>query len=535
MSRRPSTPPGCPLRAVVEEILPAGEYPGLARVLAPHRAAALALLESTRLKQADSAALAALLDKHFPARPGAVRRSFHEPPCAAPDETVAFHWANEHQILVPGASRGSGLGDLFLCPNLRTHLTALAPEGTAAQQLFRVFADAEEGLLGLFHQLRRVTESRWYVSLDRVPSALLPRVVAAESQQEAWLRDHGVDAASMTPSALAVAHPGLPVDTGVLDEQLASELLSSLAPLDQCLDGLLLHADNLDALRLLAPHFEGRVRTVYIDPPFNTEDGRFLYRDAYERAVWLTFMANRIDAALSLLASDGSFFAHIDYNEKEHLKLLLEARLAYITEIIWRIGWISGFKSRARKFIRNHETIYHFAKAPRPFFRKVYLPYPPGYVRRGSGKPAGKGIPLDDTWNCSEADPLASIQIMSFSREKAGSQQLTQKNENLLERMIEATSEPGDWVLDFFLGSGTTAATAQKMGRRWIGIEVGEAFDSFTLPRLKRVLYGDPYGISEKRGHPRGGIFRVVRLESFVEALENAGAPPPPAFDPFAP
>ncbi|RMG17492.1 MAG: hypothetical protein D6731_03995, partial [Planctomycetota bacterium] len=174
------------------------------------------------------------------------------------------------------------------------------------------------------------------------------------------------------------------------------------------------------------------------------------------------------------------------------------------------------------KFIRNHDTIYHYGKSPRPLFNKRYLPYPEGYVRRDGKPPRGKGIPLEDTWNCSPADRLDSIQIMSFSREKVGRGNLTQKNENLLERMLEASSLPGDWVLDPFLGSGTTCAVAQKMGRRWIGVERSALLEDVALPRLKRVLHGDPYGISAARGWRGGGAFQVLRLEGYADAMANA-------------
>ena len=135
-------------------------------------------------------------------------------------------------------------------------------------------------------------------------------------------------------------------------------------------------------------------------------------------------------------------------------------------------------------------------------------------MRRDGKPPRGQGLPLEDTWNCSSGDRLDSIQIKSFSREKVGRGDMTQKNEALLERMLEASSGPGDWVLDPYAGTGTTCATAHKMGRRWIGIERMEAARTVVLPRLKRVLFGDRYGISQARGWTGGGAFQFVRLES---------------------
>jgi len=110
---------------------------------------------------------------------------------------------------------------------------------------------------------------------------------------------------------------------------------------------------------------------------------------------------------------------------------------------------------------------------------------------------------------------------VSFTKEKVGDQALTQKNEDLVERMIISSSNAGDWVMDHFLGSGTTCAAAHKMGRRWIGIELGPQFDEYALPRLKRVLFGDKYGISAKYKWKGGGIFKYFRLESYEDALNN--------------
>jgi hypothetical protein len=102
---------------------------------------------------------------------------------------------------------------------------------------------------------------------------------------------------------------------------------------------------------------------------------------------------------------------------------------------------------------------------------------------------------------------------------------MTQKNENLLERMIEASSRSGDWVLDPFSGTGAGCATAHKMGRRWVGIEHSQLLDEVTLPRLKRVLFGDRYGISKAYGWTGGGAFEVLHLESYGDTLANLKRP----------
>ena len=190
---------------------------------------------------------------------------------------------------------------------------------------------------------------------------------------------------------------------------------------------------------------------------------------------------------------------------------------------MWRIGWVSGFKTRAKRFIRNHDTILQFGACPKPFFVKHYLPYPEGYRRRDGSLPRGKGIPLEDTWNCSAQDRLDSIQIISFSREKVGRGDLTQKNEALLWRMLQASSRPNDWVLDPFLGSGTTAAVALKSGRRFLGVErEREILEEVIVPRLGRVLAGaDPYGVTRELGWEGGGTVQILDLGAEGRPFED--------------
>jgi adenine-specific DNA-methyltransferase len=97
----------------------------------------------------------------------------------------------------------------------------------------------------------------------------------------------------------------------------------------------------------------------------------------------------------------------------------------------------------------------------------------------------------------------------------------TENAEALLQRVIESTSQPGELVMDFFLGSGTTVAVAHKMQRQWIGIELGEHFHTVILPRMKTVLFGDTSGISKSANWDGGGFFKYQQLEQFEDTLEN--------------
>jgi len=252
----------------------------------------------------------------------------------------------------------------------------------------------------------------------------------------------------------------------------------------------------------------GGLKLIYIDPPFDVgadfsmdiEIGgetfhkepnlleQIAYRDTWGRGAdsFISMIYERLILMRDLMHPEGSIYVHCDWRISAFLKIALDevfGRDAFQREIVWRIGWISGYKSAAANWIRNHETIYFYERDANNFvFNKQYIPYPESYVRRDGNAPTGRGYPIEDTWNCSEMDSLDSIQIKSFSTEKTG--YATQKNEALLERVITASSNKGDLVADFFCGSGTTAAVAEKLGRKWICTDLGKFAIHTTRKRL---------------------------------------------------
>ncbi|MBD3401058.1 MAG: site-specific DNA-methyltransferase [Candidatus Coatesbacteria bacterium] len=283
------------------------------------------------------------------------------------------------------------------------------------------------------------------------------------------------------------------------------------------------HGDCLDVLRQRIP--DACVDLVYLDPPFNTGVERRL-RDRGFADVWrwdatvegelaelaeptaapgvaglvrlvrdelgddalaayLVGLGRRLVEVRRVLKPAGSVYLHCDPTASHYLKVLLDTVLGkekFQREIVWRVGWVSGFKSRARNWVRNHDVLLYYA-GPGFTFNKEYLAYPPGYRRRDGAIPSGPGVPLEDTWNCHPADELNSIMIMSFSREKLGYP--TQKPRALLERIIRASSNPGDVVLDPYCGSGTTPAAAEALGRGWIGVDANPAALELTERRLR--------------------------------------------------
>jgi len=291
-------------------------------------------------------------------------------------------------------------------------------------------------------------------------------------------------------------------------------------------ENLILKGNNLLALHTLKTQFRGQVKLIYIDPPFNTGTDSFGYNNSFNHSTWLTFMKNRLEIARELLSNDGSIYVHLDFNEVHYCKVLMDeifGRENFQREIVWRIGWVAGFKTAAKNWIRNHDSILFYTKRDL-FFNKEYIPYPKDYVRRDGKASEGPGYAIEDTWNCSERDQLDSIQIKSFDREKTGF--LTQKNEALLRRIIFSATKEGDIVLDFTAGSGTTGATAHKMNRQYILVEQMDSQIKTIIERMVNVIKGDPKGISRLVNWKGGGDFICCELmkynEAFMEQIEVA-------------
>ncbi len=325
----------------------------------------------------------------------------------------------------------------------------------------------------------------------------------------------------------------------------------------------LVYGDNLLAMAALLagddehPSLRGAVDLIYIDPPFDSKadyrtsitlpDGditqkptvaeQVAYSDTWAdgTASYLQMLVPRLVLMREMLSKRGSLYVHLDANVGHYAKVVLDevfGKKSFQREIVWRIGWISGYKSAARNWIRNHDVILYYVKDPSDvYFNKTYLPYPDGYVRRDGNAPTGQGYPLEDTWNASDLDRLDSIQIMSFSKEKVGYP--TQKNSSLVERVITASCPPDGLVADFFVGSGTTAATAERLGRRWVATDLGKPAAMITRKRLvdqdaKPFLYqaiGD-YQYEQARS-TLGRKFRVGDLSRVILGLYGALPLPP--------
>ncbi len=133
-------------------------------------------------------------------------------------------------------------------------------------------------------------------------------------------------------------------------------------------DNLLIKGNNLLALASLLSKYRGKIKLIYIDPPYNTGSDSFSYNDSFNRSAWLTFMKNRLVIAKQLLAPEGAIYVQLDYHQAHYAKVLMDEIFGeenFQREIIWRIGWLSGYKTVDNNWIRNHDTILFYSKDKR--------------------------------------------------------------------------------------------------------------------------------------------------------------------------
>lgn len=370
---------------------------------------------------------------------------------------------------------------------------------------------------------------------------------------------------------------------------------------DDIFDNMLIHGDNLLALKALEQECAGKVKCIYIDPPYNTGNAFEHYDDGIEHSLWLSLMRERLEVLRNLLSEDGSIWISIDADESHYLKVLCDevfGRSNFIDEVIWQRSYAPI--NLKKTLSRSHDAILVYAKNQTPNFclnklprsddanaryknpdndprgvwqsdnlsvgpvieEKVYaiitpsgrsvLP-PKGYCWRltkerlaeyiadnriwfgedGNNTPRIKrflsevkdGVVAMTLWTHQEVghnqDAKREIKVLNL-----GSVFDTPKPERLIERILTLGSNKGDLVLDSFLGSGTTAAVAHKMGRRWIGIELGDHCDTHCAPRLKKVIDGeDQGGITKSANWQGGGGFRYYNLAPSLIKFDEWGNP----------
>ncbi len=384
-------------------------------------------------------------------------------------------------------------------------------------------------------------------------------------------------------------------------------------------DNRLIFGDNLLALKALEQEFSGRVKCIYIDPPYNTGSAFEHYDDGIEHSLWLAMMRDRLEILRRLLRPDGFICCHIDDSEGPYLKVLMDevfARSNYLTTIYVQVRYPEktlkqdmdfhkeieyvhvyrkeyGAKPNLPKKKSSFEKFSYYIEETGPgkeinlggkrvivfdqgkyeineregsedglkeiwatgtildgnssgrFFRdylsgriesdglgvlyKVFgigddkFPYRYFTGPRRANATKGKyfqGVPMSQLADDAEDAtlPIENFYDLAGSfgncRHEGGVEfRSGKKPEVLLSLLLKHFSDPGDWVLDSFAGSGTSGAVAHKMGRRWIMVELREQCDTHILPRMRSVVNGiDQTGISTQMAWKGGGGFRYYHL-----------------------
>ena len=277
--------------------------------------------------------------------------------------------------------------------------------------------------------------------------------------------------------------------------------------------------DNLQVMSHLLKEFRGKVDLIYIDPPFDSKAeykkaiklrGRSAesdtstfeekqYGDIWTNDEYLQFMYERLILCRELLSDTGSIYVHMDEKRSHYVKIILDEVFGsnnFRREIVWDIQVLSGYKTITNNWVRGHDIIFYYSKSSNRSFNKQKQKHRQEYLNRfnkidktGRKYFDGRGtiVYLDDAIEKGKAIGDVWSDIMSFQQLATSTEKLgypTQKPEALLERIIKASSNPGDIVFDCFMGSGTTQAVAMKLGRRFIGADINVGAVHTTTKRL---------------------------------------------------
>jgi len=363
-------------------------------------------------------------------------------------------------------------------------------------------------------------------------------------------------------------------------------------------DNLLIQGDNLLALKALESDYSGKVKCIFIDPPYNTGSAFEHYDDGIEHSLWLSLMRDRVVLMQKLLSNRGSLWVSLDDNEAHYFRVMADevfGRRNFVADVAWQKKYSPGNNQKGLSSDNDHILIWakdvdqwewnllprtdkqdaayknpdndprglwkpsdltrsehrdrDFYAIVTPSGKEVFpaagrsWSRPPEEIERlradqrlwfgpkGDAKPSLKrfltevqdGVVARTIWLRDDVgdNEEAKKEAKSFNSEDIFA---TPKPERLIQRVLQIATNTGDLVLDSFLGSGTTAAVAHKMGRRWIGIELGEHCHTHCLPRLKKVVDGaDPGGITEAFGWKGGGGFRYYRLAPSLLSQDKWG------------
>ena len=246
-----------------------------------------------------------------------------------------------------------------------------------ADKIITFLAQLEDFQKQLWLKKKFILETHWCVTLDRVPEVLYPEIIANDAQRQEWVKLFAVDkiegdlangnSGYTQPLTLQFlkTNPYLVLDTRHFDRAFTDRLLAALSdagPLEDQLDGLLVHGENFQALNLLQARYRERVKCIYMDPPYNTGEDGFFYRDSYQHSSWLAMMEARLSIAKEMLSADGVLFSSIDDIEQPRLRLLLDENFGAANRIA-NMVWKGATDNNPTRIATEHEYLVWYAKA----------------------------------------------------------------------------------------------------------------------------------------------------------------------------
>lgn len=497
-----------------------------------------------------------------------------------------------------------------------------------------LLSSIEEFQKYIWEKRKMVKSSNYVISSNKIEdTSFLEVVLNNRAQIEEW-EELGIIKKLKKPNIIELQSYSYPIDTKHFDDVFKYQVLSQFENIEEETSGLLIKSENYQALKFLEPKYtdkkgDGKIKCVYIDPPYNTGNDGFVYKDRFKSASWLSMMNDRLEVARKLMKEESTFLISIDANEISNTYKLCDDNFGTDNRkntISIKRSSVSGAKvinpgvvnvaeqlvlyaknldkweinktyrerdrdARYNNFIKNIkdepskwefstvlEAFAETSKIAKNQLKKHYgeeyenkllefiLNHSDSIIQFASldDKNVGqdavvakqKSIKHKDTVIHYERDGYEDYyfyngkvilfvknKIVDIDGEKVFGELITdiwddvlpndlhneggvtlkkgKKPEKMISRILNFATNESDIVLDYFVGSGTTAAVSHKLGRKYLAIEMNDYFDNITLKRIKNVIHGEQSGISKSLNFKGGGIVQYIELEQYDDIIDN--------------
>lgn len=502
-----------------------------------------------------------------------------------------------------------------------------------------LLSSIEEFQKYIWEKRKMVKASNYVISSNKIKDSSILEVVLNNSKQIKEWEDLEIIKKLEKPNIIELQSYSYPIDTKHFDSTFKYQLLSQFENIEKEVSGLLIKSENYQALKFLEPKYtdkkgDGKIKCVYIDPPYNTGNDGFVYKDSFKSASWLSMMNDRLEVARKLMSEDGVIFTSIDDKESTRLSLLLNQNFFIINNISVSMSEVSGKKMAhvKKRLPKVKETIFlsrkekielEIVKISKEKWDDEYNIYLENFSRddkdiinqyselenissneidvvdkilskittksvnekmkkldindnekaqwlrdnsyrivrtaasssvkeladkkkeknkntffsvlskrdkllylvksdydKNSTSPRVQLLFAEDYLEISISDFWTDINTTGLEAEGNVELKNGKKPENLIERIINLSIEEDkeEIVLDFFGGSGTTAAVSYKMGKNFISVEMNDYFESKMLNRMKYTMFGNSGGIPSQRD---SGIVQYIELEQYDDIIDN--------------